>query len=287
MKKNLLNYDLQMFADEVEGAEVSEAAEPTEEEASEGESSETGETEESGNAEPQEQSAEDNARYASIRRRAEEEARRRYENELDVLNQRAAALCQGIPNPATNQPIRTIGEYLDALQYQQRQQTEAEMQEKGIDPSMIDRMIATNPVVMQAKQVLEQSQLAEGNARIAKDIEEIGKYDSSIKSLADLQTLPNFPEMLDVVSRGGTLLDAYRIVNFDNYMHHQSEAGRQQAINQMRGKSHLPSGSKGVDQADDYVEVPAEIMSRWKAEGKTEKQVRELYKKVAGKLHLN
>ena len=55
----------------------------------------------------------------------------------------------------------------------------------------------------------------------------------------------------------------------------------------MRGKSHLPSQGKGVDQADEYIEVPAEIMARWKEDGKTEKQIRELYKKVAGKLHLN
>lgn len=288
MRKHLLNYDIQYFADEVEGAEVSEAAEPTEEETSEAEV-ETGETEETEAPQPQ-QSDEDNARYAAIRRRAEEDARRKYQGQMEALNQRAAALCQGIPNPATNQPIRTMEEYLDALQYQQRQAAEVEMQEKGIDPSMIDRMIATNPVVMQAQQVLEATQMNDANMRLQNDIAEICKYDPSMKGLEDIATLPYFPDMLDMVQKSGgqvSLLDAYKVYGFDAYMQHQTDAGRQQAINQMRGKSHLPSQGKGVDQADDYVEVPADIMSRWKADGKTEKQIRDLYKKVAGKLHLN
>lgn len=288
MRKHLLNYDIQYFADEVEGAEVQETADPVEEETSEAEV-ETGETEETEAPQPQ-QSDEDNARYAAIRRRAEEDARRKYQGQMEALNQRAAALCQGIPNPATNQPIRTMEEYLDALQYQQRQAAEVEMQEKGIDPSMIDRMIATNPVVMQAQQVLEATQMNDANMRLQNDIAEICKYDPSMKGLEDIATLPYFPDMLDMVQKSGgqvSLLDAYKVYGFDAYMQHQTDAGRQQAINQMRGKSHLPSQGKGVDQADDYVEVPADIMSRWKADGKTEKQIRDLYKKVAGKLHLN
>lgn len=279
MEKNLLYYDLQLFAEEVEGAEVSEAAEPTEGEESETDIVETGETEEPETPEP-EQSDEDNARYASIRRRAEEDARRKYEGQMALLNQRAAAICQGIPNPATNKPIQTVDEYLDALQYQQRQQVEAKMQENGVDPAMIDRMIATNPVVMQAQQVLENSKAAEADAQIQKGLAEIGKYDPNIKTVDDLAALPNFGQILERVQRGDTLLEAYKVANFDTFMQHQSDAGRQKAINQMRGKAHLPGASSGVATENDDIEVPAEIMARFKADGKTEKQIRELYKKV-------
>ena len=280
MEKNLLMYDLQLFAEDVEGAEVSEAADPTVEETSETESVETGENEEPETPLP-EQSDEDNARYASIRRRAEEDARRKYESQMAVLNQRAAALCQGIPNPATNQPIQTVGEYLDALQYQQRQQVVSKMQENGVDPGLIDRMIATNPVVMQAQQVLEHSKAAEADAQIREGIAEIGKYDPSIKTVDDLAALPNFDKILERVQKhGDTLLEAYKVANFDTFMQHQSDAGRQKAINQMRGKAHLPSTSSGVATENDDIEVPAEIMARFKADGKTEKQIRELYKKV-------
>ena len=141
-------------------------------------------------------------------------------------------------------------------------------------------MIAQNPVVQQAQQVIERTRLAEADYAVQNDIAEISKIDPNIKGINDLAALPNFPEMLDRVQRGASLVDAYKMVNFDAFMQHTNDAARQQAINQMRGKSHLPSQSTGVATENDDVEVPAEIMARFKAEGKTEKQIRELYKKV-------
>ena len=287
MKKNLLNYDLQLFAEEVEGAEVSEAAEPiSEDETSEDDSSETGETEQEA-PQPQEQSAEDNARYAAIRRRAEEDARRRYEGEMGAMNQQIAAMCQGITHPVTGQPITNVKDYVDALSAQQRLAREQELKDKGIDPAVIDRMIAENPIVMQAQQVIENHRSLEADAALQNDLAEIARIDPSIKGMDDLAALPNFQQMLSYVARGNTIAEAYKMCNFDTFMQHQGEAARQQAINQMRGKSHLPSQSTNVASDTDDVDVPADIMASWKSEGKTEKQIKELYKTVAKKLHLN
>lgn len=283
MKKNLFDLDLQYFAEGEEAGEneVSEPAEQTEDAT---EVDEEGENVEP--AEPHEQSAEENAKYAAIRRKAEEDAKRRYDNEIGRIDQQIAAMCRGISHPVTGQPITNVRDYVDALTIQQRQARELELQEKGIDPAMIDRMIESNPVVMQAQRVIEHSKMAEAEYALQNDLAEIMKYDPSIKGINDLSSLPNFPEILDRVQRGASLVDAYKMVNFDAFMQHTNEAARQQAINQMRGKNHLTQ-STGVAQTDEYVEVPKEIMSRWKAEGKTEKQIRDLYKKVAGQLHLN
>ena len=279
-KKNLLDLDLQLFGEEgeVADAEVSEAVEPTEETT---EADETETVENDGNDEPQEQSAEENARYAAIRRRAEEDARRRYEGEMNAMNQQIAAMCQGITHPVTGQPITNMREYVDALSAQQRIAREHELEEKGIDPSMIDRMIESNPVVMQAKQVIEKSKMTEAEMMIQRDVEEVSKIDPNIKGLNDLLSQPNFPQIVNLVANNGlSLADAYKMANFDNFMQNTNNAARQQAINQMRGKDHLASQPNGVATANDDVEVPAEIMARFKAEGKTEKQIRELYKKV-------
>lgn len=285
MKKNLFDLDLQYFADEV-GEEVSEPAEPTEGE-SEGEvEGEEGE-EETGAAEPEPQSAEENARYAAIRRRAEEDARRKYEAQLGSMNQQIAAMCSGITHPVTGQPITNVSDYIDALAIQQRQANEAELQEKGVDPALINRMIETNPVVMQAQQVIEKNNEVMSEVALKRDIEEISKINPNIKDFNDVANLPTFPQMLDYVARYNmSIVDAYKIFNFGSAMQQTNQAARQQAINQMRGKDHLKTQT-GVSQSDDYVEVPPEIMSRWKSEGKTEKQIRSLYKTVAGKLHLN
>ena len=286
MKNNLFDLDLQYFGEgEDTGAEVQETADLAEDETSEAESEET-DVQNDGVVEPEPQSAEENARYAAIRRRAEEEARKRYESEIGSLNQQITAMCQGVTHPTTGQPITNVRDYVDALQIQQRQARDQELKEKGIDPSVIDRMIESNPVVMQAQQVIEQNKMTQAEQALQNDLAEISKYDPSIKGIKDLSTLPNFPEILSRVERGASLIDAYKMVNFDTFMQHTNEAARQQAINQMRGKEHLTT-QKGVAEAEDYVEVPAEIMSRMKSEGKTEKQIRELYKTVAGKLHLN
>ena len=298
MRKNLLDLDLQHFADEVEDAgenEVEESATPQEDETTEDKGTET--VEESGNDEPQEQSPEENARYAAIRRRAEEDAKHRIElfkkkndEYLERTNREIAALCQGVTHPVTGQPISTIEDYISALKYQQKQAVEAELQDKGIDPGMIDRMIATNPVVMQAQQVIQTTQKNEAAAQLQRDIAELGKYDPNIKTIQDLANLPNYPDMVKFVAQTGgkaSIVDAYKALNFDSFMQHTNEAARQQAINQMRGKSHLPSQPTGVATENDDVEVPSEIMSRYKAEGKTEKQIRELYRKVAKQLNLN
>jgi len=280
--ENKILLDLQLFGeDEVADVEVPETVEPVEDETSEVDESETGET--SGDSEPHEQSAEENARYAAIRRRAEEDAKRRFDSEMNAYNQQIAALCQGVTHPVTGQPITNMKDYVDALSIQQRQAQEQELQDKGIDPTMIDRMIAQNPVVMQAQQVIEQNKMAYAENALNNDLAEICKLDPSIKNANDLAALPNFPEILDRVQRGASLVDAYKIANYGK----SNDAARQQAINQMRGKDHLASQPNGVATDSDDVEVPAEIMKSWKDEGKTEKQIRELYKTVAKKLHLN
>ena len=279
--KNLLDLDLQLFGEEGEVADVSAESVEPQEETTEYDAEETGETTES--AEPPKQSDEENSRYAAIRRRAEEDARRRYEGEMDALNQQVIAMCQGINHPVTGQPITNVRDYMDALQIQQRRASEHELEEKGIDPSMIDRMIASNPTVMQAKQVIEQTKQFSANAQLQRDIAEITELNPNLKGFEDVAALPEFREMLDHVARGASLAEAYKITNFGK----TTDAARQQAINQMRGKSHLQSQGVNVATPNDDVEVPAEIMASWKSEGKTEKQIRELYKTVAKKLHIS
>ena len=259
--------------------------EPAEQENEVTEATETETDENPGAVEPEPQSAEENARYAAIRRRAEEDARRKYESELGQMNQQIAAMCRGITHPVTGQPITNMRDYVDALAIQQRQASEQELQEKGVDPSVINRMIETNPVVMQAQQVLESAKMAQANSALQNDLAELSKIDPSIKSLDDLAALPTFPQMLEFIAKyeGTSIIDAYKVFNYGN----STQTARQQAINQMRGKDHL-STQTGIAQSDDeFVEVPAEIMARYKAEGKTEKQIRSLYKTVASKLNLN
>ena len=235
-----------------------------------------------GVAEPEPQSDEENARYAAIRRRAEEEARRKYESEIGQINQKISAMCNGVTHPVTGQPITNVNDYIDALSIQQRQAQEAELQEKGVDPKLIDRMVASNPTVLQAQMMMAQMKQQEDMAQLQRDVEEISKLDPNIKTAEDVYNSPYRDQLIAYAQQHkATLADAYKVLLFDNIRSVDTDAARQQAINQMRGKSHLPSQSQNVaTENDDDVEVPAEIMARFKADGKTEKQIKELYKRV-------
>lgn len=292
MEKKVLDLDLQLFSEEVEeGVEEQDTADLAEEDESSDEvdyfETEDEEEEEPEPVEPVQQSAEENARYAAIRRRAEEDARRKYAGMIDSMNQKVAAMCNGATHPVTGKPVTNVIEYFDALENQERLQREQELQEKGIDPGYIDRAIASNPMVLEANRIIQQQQQAAADTALKQDISKVMEIDPNIKSFDDLANLPNFPEIARQVGRGLSLVDAYKMVNFDNYMHQNNDAARQQAINQMRGKSHLASHPNGVATGNDDVEVPAEIMRSWKADGKSEKEIRELYKTVAGKLHIS
>lgn len=292
VEKNLLDFDLQLFGEEAEdtGAEEQETADLAEESSDEvdyfGETDEEEEQPETGVVEPVQQSAEENARYAAIRRRAEEDARKKYESILNPLDQKVAAMCNGVTHPVTGKPVTNVIEYFDALENQERLQREQELQEKGIDPSFIDRAIATNPMVQTASRIIQEQQKAVATNALQSDISKVMEIDPSIKSFDDLAELPNFPDIVRQVERGLSLVEAYKMVNFDNFMQHTNQAARQQAINQMRGKDHLATQPNGVATENDEVEVPAEIMRSMKADGKSEKQIRALYKKVAGQLNL-
>lgn len=287
MEKKLLEYNLQLFAEEVQGEEVSEVAEQTDvDESTESDVEENAE-ESTGDEQPTKQSDEENARYASIRRKAEEDARRKYEAEISRQNaERDAAyaeMCKGINHPVTGKPITTEAEYRDALIQQKRIETEAEFREKGIDPNVINQMIESNPLVMQAKQVIEKSKADEAQMQLQRDLEEITKIDPNIKGMEDIANLPNCGEIIARVENGASLVDAYKAANFDAILRNQSASARQQAINEIRGKSHLNTPN-GVAQTDDSVDVPLDILNRWKSEGKSEKQIKELYNTVIKKL---
>ena len=275
-KKNLLDFDLQLFAEEgeVADAEVSEAVEPTEEPEAEGEETVA---DESGNDEPPEQSAEENARYAAIRRKAEQDAQRKLDGILAPLNQQVAAMCNGVTHPVTGRPVTNVQEYFDALAIQERMQREEELKEKGIDPQMIDKAVASNPLILRAQQIVEQQQQNAAEMALQNDIAELQRLDSNIKSINDV---PNLDAVVGYVAANNvSIVDAYKVINYDILTKNTQAAGRQQAINEMRGKDHLASqGTTVATENDDDIEVPSEIMSRMKAEGKSEKQIKGLLK---------
>jgi hypothetical protein len=265
MKNNLLDLNLQFFAEEA-GETVSEVAEPTTTDVSEEEPSSSEEVEStSQDEESNVQSAEENAKYAAARRRAEEELRQYKANEDAEYARRFG----DYENPITHQPIRSKKDYFDALDAQEKLRRDQELQDKGIDPRMfeelVNRQVENNPVVQQAQMVMEESRQRNAEALLEEDMKVISSLNPNLKSLADVQALPDFMQMAQMCQTNGIrLADAYKLAHFNDLMAGKSASAKQAALNTMNGTSHLNQTDGMAENNDNEVEIPQADLATWK-----------------------
>lgn len=261
---SLLPLNLQFFAEEggteQEVADPAEGAETVDFE-EETPASEEGENEQ-GTADPAEEGAavqtpEDNARFAAARRAAEAQQRR--------IDEVYAKRFGNFKNPITGKPIATAQEYIDALDAQEHLQQVQELNEKGIDPQMLSRLIMDNPLMRQAQQMIAANTVRQAEDQIAKDLKAVTAIDPTIKTVSDLSKLDTFPMILDLVKNHNLGLDkAYQLANMDKVLKRQSAAAQQAAINQARGKAHMNPLNGGQQTGGNLREIPATELPIWK-----------------------
>lgn len=244
--------------------EETPAAEPAPDGAEQGENEQAA-------AEPV-QTPDQNAIYAAARRRAEAEAARRSQAEMDDF---AREVFAGQTNPYTGQPIRSKADY-DAYIGQYRAE---QMQQAGISPEVLNQMIESNPAVQQAKQMTARLRQEDGERMLAEQVSEISKIDPDIKGFADLVKKPNFAQFDAMVRQGYALVDAYKLANYDQLAQKRAAAAKQQTLNQVAGKGHL-SVTRGTNGGEDVV-IPQETEAyyrKWFPDW-TQKQMLDDYKK--------
>lgn len=266
MKHNLMPLNIQFFADEetsVNNEEVADLQNTTVDETVETSEGETPEEVTEGTAETDAQSAEENARYAAARRRAEMEFNRRQAEEDAEYERRFG----NYTNPITGQPIRCRRDYFEALDAQETLKRNQELQSKGLDPQMfeqtVQRMVANNPTVLQAQAVMEETRRAQASNALDEDIKAIQRMNPNVKSIDDVFADPNFLAMKAHTDRGLRLADAYKLVNFDTLLANNNASVKQAAINNIKGTSHLNT-TDGVSSNDDGVDIPSAELSAWK-----------------------
>lgn len=265
----MLPYNIQFFADG-EGAEESEPAEQTTEgaEVNEQDELETDDSSSEETPEAAEPEVDENSKYAAARREAEAQVRE--------ANAEFARRFGHINNPNTGKPIQSIKDYLEALDAQEKEARDAELKEKGIDPNMIERAIANNPVVVQAQNLLQQEMQRRTNEAIQNDLAEIQKLNPDVTGIEKIE---NFDKIQNLVRENHIgLLDAYKIVNFDILAGKKASAAKQAAINQAKGKEHLKT-TEGGDSGTVLEDIPSNKIPTWKEwfPDKTMKQLKELY----------
>ena len=245
---------------------------PDQEEAKQVEKSPTGETETEREPEQTEHQEEAYQGEMSLEQRRENAARRRRAETQSAINAAVEAERQknakevedffstaGLKNTLTGEPIKSMGDYMAWKKDFDAARAQADLDAGKITRETLDAAIKNNPVVQQAAQLVqkareqeEQQQRAAMEAQVERELEQIRQWNPNINTVDDLMQMPNAQEFYQLVKRGNSFVDAYRLANYDQITQmavdaarqQAAAAGRQQAQNLARSKDHLRSGTQ-------------------------------------------
>lgn len=290
-----------LFGIDAEGAEVTEPAEPSgdttaqganeqepaepaaveeqieetnAERAEDGGQSTGGDSPES-QADGQKQTPEQNAKFAAARRKAEAErdaaiAKARQDAQAEAQRTIDEAFrSSGLTNPYTKKPITSKAEYDEYRARLEADRKARLLKKSGMSDEEFQQFVQGLPEVKQAKEAQAAAETAARQAReqqaklkVEEQLKEISALDPSIQELKDLAKMETYPKFYELVKRGNTLTDAFKLANYDALTGRAAAASRQAAINSAQGKQHLsPTTQRGAG----AVSVPADIKAEYLA----------------------
>lgn len=268
-----INYD-ELFG--IESANTEEVAETPDSEAVE-ETVETEVTEDTaGEKESEvaeqtvEQTKEERAQHAAARRKAEEDAR-----VSKGVDDAIASL--GLVNPYTGKAVTNKAEFEEYGRSVGKEKEDAFLDKTGLTKEELKSYVDGLPEMQQAKRMQADMELQKQKTALDAAIAEVTKIDPAIKTLDDLQKLPNYGEIYEKAMRGYTLADAYLVVNRDKLTQKASAAAKQAALNRS-GKDHLTTTSSRGEGA---IDVPADVMEMYRAMNPkaSDQEIRDHYNK--------
>lgn len=271
-------------------AETQEVAEPVEEqtEYADGDGEETAEEQEA--TEPAgEQSAEMDAKFAAMRRKHEQELAQARAEAEEAMKQTMAkeygAVFGALDlfNPYTGKKVESpeeFTEYVKVISEDKNKQIEEKLDSSDITKEELNAYINSHPDVVKAREanerlsVLERKMQQEADTKyLASELEEIQKFDPTIKGFEDIVNDPHHDQFKEMVDRGYRISDAYLLIHKDDILTRQAEMSRQETLNTMRGKEHLKKSSPHGD--GDYVATAEEIAEYQKLNpGKSAEDIR-------------
>ena len=264
------------------GAEETEAAEPSETEsedhAAQGEegqeAAEPAGDDRSRPVPPAEGKTEQDAQFAAARRRAEAE------RDAAIAKARADAQAEaqksidqffrnaGLVNPYTKTPITTKAEY-DAYRARfEADRKQTFLSKTGMTQEEYKLFVDGLPEVKAAREAKEAADKAaraarehEAKAKVEEQLREVQAIDPSVKSLQDLSKMETYPKLYEMVKRGYSIVDAYKLANYDALTARAAAASRQAAVNAVQSKQHL---SATKSRGEGAVSVPDSVLEEYR-----------------------
>lgn len=261
-----------------QGEEEQEAAAPAVEETEECEQPQTEVPE-------QEPKTDRDAQFAAARRKAEAErdaaiarAKEDAQKQVDEFFKTS-----GLMNPYTGQPITTRAEYEAYRERFEADQKAKLMEKAGITQEEFQAFVQGLPEVRAARQAKAEAEAAarqareqEAKARVDEQLRQIQAIDPTVKELGDLAKLDTYPKLYDMVKRGYSILDAYRLANYDTLTQRAAEASRKAAINSVQSKQHLKATERRGGGA---IPVPDSVLEEYRVlnPGATKEEIQKHY----------
>lgn len=261
-----------------QGAEEQEAAAPAVEETEEPEQPKT-------EAPEQEPKTDRDAQFAAARRKAEAErdaaiarAKEDAQKQVDEFFKNS-----GLMNPYTGHPITTRAEYEAYRERFEADQKAKLMEKAGITQEEFQAFVQGLPEVRAARQAKAEAEAAarqareqEAKARVDEQLRQIQAIDPTVKELGDLAKLDTYPKLYDMVKRGYSILDAYRLANYDTLTQRAAEASRKAAINSVQSKQHLKATESRGGGA---IPVPDSVLEEYRVlnPGATKEEIQKHY----------
>lgn len=144
--------------------------------------------------------------------------------------------------------------------------------------TVLNDAIASNPTVMEARKVLETQKQKEQETIMSEAISEIHNLDSDINTVDDLLNLENYNDFYELVGKGYSLPDAYKVIAFDKIANKKATNAAKDVYKNIDSKGHLKtvSGTKTNE-----VLVPDEILAGYKKNlpNMTDDEIRKNYAK--------
>ena len=261
-----------------QGAEEQEAAAPAVEETEESEQPQA-------EAPEQEPKTDRDAQFAAARRKAEAErdaaiaqAKEDAQKQVDEFFKNS-----GLMNPYTGHPITTRAEYEAYRERFEADQKAKLMEKAGITQEEFQAFVQGLPEVRAARQAKAEAEAAarqareqEAKARVDEQLRQIQAIDPTVKELGDLAKLDTYPKLYDMVKRGYSILDAYRLANYETLTQRAAEAGRKAAINSVQSKQHLKATESRGGGA---IPVPDSVLEEYRVlnPGATKEEIQKHY----------
>ena len=198
-------------------------------------------------------------------KKAVEDERARTKGQMDAFFAKA-----GMKNTVTGKPITTLEEFDTWQADYDAAKLQKDLKAGKLTPEALRSAVEQTPAIQALKKQQEQQaaadeqrRQAEAQARVNAELAEIHKLDPTINTVEDLLSMPGAKAFYDLVRKGNSFLDAYRLANFDRLTTARAEAARQQALNNARGKDHLTG--TGTPQGTGAATVPPDVKAEYLA----------------------